>query len=67
MEVTPMIDDEKIIALFWARSEEAIQELDSKYGKICNKLSYNILSDTSRLIRSAPDSMVKVRAFYKCS
>ena len=41
-----MIDDEKIIALFWARSEEAIQELDSKYGKICNKLSYNILSDT---------------------
>ena len=41
-----MIDDERIIALFWERSEEAIQELDSKYGKICNKLSYNILNDS---------------------
>ena len=40
-----MIDDERIIALFGERSEEAIQELDSKYGKICNKLSYNILND----------------------
>ena len=40
-----MIDDERIIALFGERSEEAIQDLDSKYGKICNKLSYNILND----------------------
>ena len=40
-----MIDDEKIVELFFQRSERAIQELDSKYGKICNKLSYNILND----------------------
>lgn len=39
-----MIDDEKIIELFFARSEQAIQELDLKYGKICSQLSYNIVN-----------------------
>lgn len=40
-----MIDDEKIIDLFFARSEQGIRELDSKYGKICHTLSYNIVND----------------------
>ena len=35
-----MIDDEKIIEMFFERSEQAIQELDMKYGKICHNLSY---------------------------
>lgn len=38
------MDDKAIIELFFARSEEGIRELDNKYGKICRKLSYNILS-----------------------
>ncbi len=29
-----MITDEKIIEMFFERSEQAIQELDDKYGKI---------------------------------
>ncbi len=37
------MDDEKIIALFFERSEQAIRELDIKYGKICHTLSYNIV------------------------
>lgn len=40
-----MNDDEKIIDLFFARSEQAIRELDNKYGKICHKLSYNIVNN----------------------
>lgn len=36
------MDDKSIIELFFARSEQAIRELDDKYGKICHKLSYNI-------------------------
>ena len=40
-----MTDDEKIIEMFFKRSEQAIQELDNKYGKICHKLSYNIVSN----------------------
>lgn len=39
------IDDEKIIELFFERSEQAIQELDNKYGKICHNFSYNILNN----------------------
>ncbi len=37
------MDDNAIIELFFARSEQAIRELDSKYGKVCRSLSYNIL------------------------
>ena len=37
--------DEEIIGLFFARSEQAISELDTKYGKVFHKTSYNILND----------------------
>lgn len=40
-----MIDDERIIELFFERSEEAIQELDNKYSKVCHRLSYNIVNN----------------------
>ena len=40
-----MIDDEQIIALFFARSESAVTELDTKYGKTFHNLSYNILNN----------------------
>ena len=36
--------DEKIMELFFERSEQAIRELNMKYGKICRSLSYNIVS-----------------------
>lgn len=40
-----MTEDAKIIELFFARSEDAMRELDLKYGRICHRLSYNILND----------------------
>jgi RNA polymerase sigma-70 factor (ECF subfamily) len=40
-----MVEDEKIIELFFERSEQAIQELDNKYGKVFHRLSYNIVSN----------------------
>ena len=39
------MQDDKIIRLFFARSEEAIRQLDCKYGKVCRSLSLNILGD----------------------
>ena len=39
-----MIDDEKIITLFFERDQQGIRELDIKYGKICHNLSYNIVN-----------------------
>lgn len=40
-----MTEDEKIIEMFFERSEQGIQELDRKYGKICCRLSRNIVND----------------------
>ena len=36
------MDDEKIIELFFRRDQQAIRELDMKYGKICHSISYSI-------------------------
>ena len=40
-----MVTDERIIELFFQRSEQAIRELDTKYGKACHALSYNIVNN----------------------
>ena len=37
------MDDEKIIELYFARSENAISETDKKYGKNCRRTALNIL------------------------
>ena len=42
-----MIDDEKIIEMFFERNQQAIRELDNKYGKVCHTLSYNIVNSRS--------------------
>ncbi len=39
------MEDEAIIALFDARSEDAIRALDTKYGALCHSLAYNIVND----------------------
>jgi RNA polymerase sigma-70 factor (ECF subfamily) len=44
MELKPTaVSDEAIVALYFARSEEAIAESDRKYGKTCHTIAYNIL------------------------
>lgn len=40
------MEDEKIIDLFFERSEHAISQLDAKYGGFCRRLSHNILNDS---------------------
>ena len=39
------MDDNKIIALYFDRNEQAIKETKTKYGKYCFSIAYNILSD----------------------
>ena len=39
------MNDKEIIELFFERSEQAIKELDKKYGRICHSVSYNILNN----------------------
>lgn len=40
-----MTEDEKIIEMFFERSEQGIRELDKKYGQFLHKISYNILNN----------------------
>ena len=40
-----VMEDEKIIALYWQRDQSAIDETDRKYGVPLRGLSYGILSD----------------------
>jgi RNA polymerase sigma-70 factor (ECF subfamily) len=39
------VEDERIIELFFERSEQAIGELSRKYGRLCLKVSENILGN----------------------
>lgn len=39
------MDDKKIIALYWARDENAIRETSSKYGRLCTYIANNILAN----------------------
>ena len=38
------MEDEKIIVLLFERSEQALWELDQKYGNLCRSLSYRIVN-----------------------
>ena len=38
------MEDQGIVALFFDRSEQAIAEVDKKYGAYCYSIAYNILS-----------------------
>ncbi len=39
------MEDDRIIELFFERSEQAIAELSRKYGTVCNRIAQNILND----------------------
>lgn len=38
-----MVEDNKIIELYWKRNEAAIDESNKKYGNYCRTIAYNIL------------------------
>lgn len=46
-EMIRNLEDEKIIELYWARHESAIDETDKKYRTFCMYISRNILNDIS--------------------
>lgn len=39
------MEDAEIIELYWNRLDNAIHETDLKYGKYCNSIAFNILSN----------------------
>lgn len=50
------MEDQKIVDLFFARSEQAIKMLAEKYEKLLYKISYNILSDHEDVMECVNDT-----------
>ena len=38
------MDEQSLIDLYWTRDEKAIQETETKYGKLCTHIAKNILN-----------------------
>ena len=54
------MNDHEIIALFFARSEQAIAELDAKYGPALRALAANILPDRRDIEECSSDTYMQV-------
>lgn len=54
------MEDSRIISLFFERSEQAIRELDCKYGGAVRKTAANILDDRQDVEECVNDTYLKV-------
>ncbi len=54
------MDDRELAQLFYERSEEALGELEAKYGRLCRKIAGNILSDPRDVEECVNDSLLTV-------
>ena len=50
------MEDEKIVALFWQRSEQAIQAAQTKYERYCYTIAYHILDSDGDAQESVNDT-----------
>lgn len=50
------MEDSSIVELYWTRSEHAITETESKYGKYCYAIAYNILTNPEDAEESVNDT-----------
>ena len=54
------MEDERIVALFFERSELAIRALDDKYGALCRAVAFNILADAQDAEECVSDAYLSV-------
>ena len=57
------MDDLRIIELYFNRDEQAIKETDTKYGKLCHSIAYNILNNHEDSEECVNDTYVSVSAY----
>ncbi len=53
------MQDNKIVALYWQRDENAIRETEQKYGRYLSKIAHNILSDVEDGREAVNDTYLK--------
>ena len=52
------MEDARIVDLYWARSETAINETSAKYEKYCYTIAHNILANREDADESVNDTYV---------
>ena len=50
------MDDQRIVELYWERSEKAVSETASKYGNYCYSIAYNVLANNEDAEESVNDT-----------
>ena len=53
------MEDKKIVDLYWERSEAAILETQTKYGRYCHHIAYNILFSEEDAAECVNDTYIK--------
>lgn len=53
------MEDSQIVALFWERSERAVEETAAKYGRYCYTIAYNILTNKEDADESVNDTYMR--------
>ena len=54
-----VMDDDRIVGLYWQRSETAITETDAKYGKLCHSVAYGVLKNNEDSEECVNDTYVR--------
>lgn len=54
------MEDERILELFWQRSELAIRELEQKYGRLCRRVARGVLTDAQDAEECVSDALLAV-------
>ena len=54
------MEDQQIIDLYWARSEDAIVQTAAKYGRYCHTIAFNILKNDSDSEECVNDTYLRV-------
>ena len=53
------MEDARIIDLYWARSEKAIEETAAKYGNYCYAIAFNVLANAEDADESVNDTYLR--------
>lgn len=54
------MNDSKIVELFFERSEKALSEVMKKYGALCRRIAYNILSNSEDADEAVNTALMRV-------
>ena len=59
------MDDRRIVELFLNRSEEALLQIDIKYGRYCHRVAFNVLGNAEDSEECVNDAYMRVWGAFR--